>query len=145
MQKRSSGGCGSFLFLLFVVFLVLKLTGAVDWSWWWVLSPLWLPAALGLALLVVLSVTGVSIYKIVSRLLRGQRGQRGAQPGGTKTETLEGDVVEAGGSEIPTSAGEGRQTRALPAAGVTPEDAGGSAGGQAGGGPAGGRGGGGDG
>lgn len=28
---------------LFLVFLVLKLTGIINWSWWWVTSPLWLP------------------------------------------------------------------------------------------------------
>ena len=33
-------GCGTVLFL---IFLVLKLTGNVDWSWWWVTSPLWWP------------------------------------------------------------------------------------------------------
>lgn len=27
--------------LLFVVLLVLKLTGFIDWSWWWVTAPLW--------------------------------------------------------------------------------------------------------
>jgi len=26
---------------LFVVFLVLKLCGVIDWSWWWVTAPLW--------------------------------------------------------------------------------------------------------
>jgi len=26
---------------LFIVFLVLKLTGAIAWSWWWVTAPLW--------------------------------------------------------------------------------------------------------
>lgn len=31
--------------VLFVVFLVLKLTGNISWSWWWVTSPLWLPLA----------------------------------------------------------------------------------------------------
>ena len=30
----------------FVVFLVLKLTGLINWSWWWVTAPLWIPAAL---------------------------------------------------------------------------------------------------
>ena len=29
--------------LLFIVFLILKLTGNIDWSWWWVTSPLWIP------------------------------------------------------------------------------------------------------
>jgi membrane protein YdbS with pleckstrin-like domain len=28
--------------LLFVVFLVLKLTHTIDWSWWWVTAPLWI-------------------------------------------------------------------------------------------------------
>lgn len=28
---------------LFLVFLILKLTGIINWSWWWVTSPLWLP------------------------------------------------------------------------------------------------------
>ena len=26
---------------VFIVFLVLKLTGHIDWSWWWVTAPLW--------------------------------------------------------------------------------------------------------
>ena len=29
--------------LLTVVFIVLKLTNVIDWSWWWIFSPLWLP------------------------------------------------------------------------------------------------------
>ena len=28
---------------IFLVFLILKLTGVVNWSWFWVLSPLWIP------------------------------------------------------------------------------------------------------
>ncbi len=27
--------------VVFVVFLVLKLTHVIDWSWWWVTAPLW--------------------------------------------------------------------------------------------------------
>lgn len=30
-------------YLLFIVFLILKLTKTIDWSWWWVTSPLWIP------------------------------------------------------------------------------------------------------
>ena len=33
----------SFLSILFLVFLVLKLTNVIDWSWWWVTAPLWIP------------------------------------------------------------------------------------------------------
>lgn len=28
--------------LLLVAFVVLKLCGVIDWSWWWVLSPAWI-------------------------------------------------------------------------------------------------------
>lgn len=38
--------------LLTILFVGLKLTNCIDWSWWWVLSPLWIPYAL--VLLVVL-------------------------------------------------------------------------------------------
>jgi phosphoglycerol transferase MdoB-like AlkP superfamily enzyme len=39
-QQTASGGIG-LGGVLFVVFLVLKLTGHIDWSWWWVTAPLW--------------------------------------------------------------------------------------------------------
>jgi len=39
--------------LLLVAFIVLKLTGAIDWSWWWVLSPIWIPLALVVAVLIL--------------------------------------------------------------------------------------------
>lgn len=40
--SASSGGI-SFCGLLTVVFITMKLTNYIDWSWWWVLSPLWIP------------------------------------------------------------------------------------------------------
>lgn len=40
-------------FMLFLVFLVLKLTGVISWSWWWVTAPLWIPFGIVLAILVV--------------------------------------------------------------------------------------------
>jgi hypothetical protein len=47
---------------LFLVFLTLKLTNQIDWSWWWVTSPLWMPVAL-LVLVAVL----VMCYKAIVR------------------------------------------------------------------------------
>jgi hypothetical protein len=44
-SSSSSGGIG-FTGLLTIVFIVLKLTHYVDWSWWWVLSPIWIGACL---------------------------------------------------------------------------------------------------
>lgn len=38
--SSSSSGVG-FFGLLGVVFIVLKLTGYITWSWWWVTAPLW--------------------------------------------------------------------------------------------------------
>lgn len=39
-NNNSSDGIGLPV-LLFLIFLVLKLTGHIDWSWWWVTAPLW--------------------------------------------------------------------------------------------------------
>ena len=45
----------SFLSLLGILFIGLKLTGYIDWSWWWVLAPLWVVPAVGLAALVAIA------------------------------------------------------------------------------------------
>lgn len=39
--------------LLTVAFVVLKLTKVINWSWWWVLSPIWIQFALGFILLIM--------------------------------------------------------------------------------------------
>ena len=54
-SESSSGGIG-FCGLLTIVFIVLKLTKYIDWSWLWVFSPLWIPVALLLLILLVLLV-----------------------------------------------------------------------------------------
>lgn len=43
--------------VLFAMFLVCKLTGFVDWSWWFVFAPLWIPIALVAAICLVLRLT----------------------------------------------------------------------------------------
>jgi len=40
-SSSSSSGIG-FTSLLAIVFIALKLTGVINWSWWWVLAPLWI-------------------------------------------------------------------------------------------------------
>jgi hypothetical protein len=35
-----------FLGILTLIFITLKLTGHITWSWWWVLSPLWIPVSI---------------------------------------------------------------------------------------------------
>ena len=49
-SSSSSSGIG-FPGLLTVLFIGLKLTGNITWSWWWVLSPLWISALLAIAIL----------------------------------------------------------------------------------------------
>jgi hypothetical protein len=51
-KSSSSGGIG-FFGLLGILFIALKLTGVIDWSWWWVTAPLWGGLALALAIVVV--------------------------------------------------------------------------------------------
>jgi hypothetical protein len=51
-SNQSSGGLG-LGGVVFVVFLVLKLLDKIDWSWWWVTSPLWIPFALIFVTLIV--------------------------------------------------------------------------------------------
>ncbi len=58
-SSSSSGGIG-FTGLLTILFIYLKLTEKIDWSWWWVLSPIWIGfALLILILLIVLIVESV--------------------------------------------------------------------------------------
>lgn len=46
-------GGGLFSTLLLILFIGLKLTGQITWSWLWVLSPMWMPIVIVLVLLVV--------------------------------------------------------------------------------------------
>ena len=52
-EIKSNGGIG-FGGLLTIVFIVLKLLGVITWSWWWVLSPIWISFILALVIAVVL-------------------------------------------------------------------------------------------
>lgn len=46
--------------LLTVLFVALKLTGTITWSWWWVLSPIWI--SVGIWALVVLTAIAVIMW-----------------------------------------------------------------------------------
>lgn len=49
-NSNTSRGIG-FTGLLTIVFIVLKLIDKIDWSWWWVLSPIWISAGIGISIL----------------------------------------------------------------------------------------------
>lgn len=54
-MKEDRHGSIGFFDLLTLAFIVLKLTGFIHWSWWWVLSPAWIP----LLLIIVLEIIKV--------------------------------------------------------------------------------------
>jgi len=60
-SSSSSGGI-EFAGVLTIVFVVLKLLEKIDWSWWWVLSPIWIGACLLVVVLIVLLILAV-IFK----------------------------------------------------------------------------------
>jgi len=56
-QKMSNGNKAknlSWPSLLLVIFIILKLTKIIDWSWLWILSPLWIGVALGILFFIVI-------------------------------------------------------------------------------------------
>ena len=57
-MKETGIGLGG---ILFVVFFILKLTGYIDWSWWWVTAPLWIPFAIAMIFLVF--ILAVSVFR----------------------------------------------------------------------------------
>ena len=57
-SSTSTGGIG-FCGLLTIVFIVLKLTNFIAWSWWWVLSPLWIPFAIAMVLILIAGIIKV--------------------------------------------------------------------------------------
>ena len=52
--------------ILFIVFLILKLTNTIDWSWWWITAPLWIPVSIALVVLLISSVI-IGIISIIER------------------------------------------------------------------------------
>ncbi len=51
-KKTNNGGIG-FIGLLTIAFIVLKLTGVINWSWLWVLSPIWIMVALSILIILI--------------------------------------------------------------------------------------------
>ncbi len=63
----STGGIG-FFGMLTILFIGLKLAGFIDWSWVWVLAPIWIPLVLLVViLLVLLIIDKVSEYRFWHR------------------------------------------------------------------------------
>ncbi len=55
----SSGGISSGT--LTIVFLILKLCNVIDWSWWWVLSPLWISLGICIIFLIIVLIIALIV------------------------------------------------------------------------------------
>lgn len=59
-ENTTSSGIG-FWGLLTIVFIVLKLTNIISWSWWWILLPIWGPAFIIITISIGMLLLGASI------------------------------------------------------------------------------------
>lgn len=63
--QKYNVGCstGSLSSTVFIVFLVLKLCKVINWSWWWIISPIWISAGV-----YILTVTVIAIICTLCRV-----------------------------------------------------------------------------
>lgn len=62
MGKETTSGIG-FGGILFIVFLILKLTNVIAWSWWWVTAPLWITIALNILIIISIALFQFIIHR----------------------------------------------------------------------------------
>lgn len=63
-MKKNDGSSGLGLSsVLTIIFVVLKLVGVINWSWWWVLSPAWIGIGLWLIVVIIAAIC-VSKWKL---------------------------------------------------------------------------------
>ena len=56
--------------ILTIIFVVLRLTGVIHWSWWWVLAPLWIGAII---IGIMFATAGIGMFFIMRRLRKRLR------------------------------------------------------------------------
>ncbi len=61
-KSTSTGGIG-FTGALAIVFITLKLCGQITWSWWWVLSPIWISVSFAILVVIVVAVIAILASK----------------------------------------------------------------------------------
>ncbi|MBO5969967.1 MAG: hypothetical protein J6S14_15875 [Clostridia bacterium] len=71
MNNKSSSGLG-ICGVLTIIFVVLKLVGVISWSWWWVLSPLWIDLLLAVVLLVLYGIASAASERRRKRIRRNR-------------------------------------------------------------------------
>lgn len=80
-NATTSGGGGiGFAGALTLLFIGLKLGGVIDWSWWWVLSPIWISWGIMLLILVV-GLLFIGAAKVLESYDKKRRIRRAAERG----------------------------------------------------------------
>lgn len=54
---------------LLVLFVALKLCSVISWSWWWVLSPIWLPVVITIASPLILVAIALGIIAVCTPII----------------------------------------------------------------------------
>jgi glucan phosphoethanolaminetransferase (alkaline phosphatase superfamily) len=58
--------------IMFIVFLILKLAGLIDWSWWWVISPVLIPMGIYTLFIFFLLIFKFTYHFVTSRKNKNQ-------------------------------------------------------------------------
>ncbi|QXT26474.1 MAG: hypothetical protein HXK95_03585 [Candidatus Nanogingivalaceae bacterium] len=66
-NMSTNGGIG-FLGALTILFIALKLTNVIDWSWWWILSPIWIPIVAILGIIAIVAIVALFVKFIINEL-----------------------------------------------------------------------------
>ncbi len=66
-------GEGRILFTLLVTFIILKLANIINWSWWWVMSPLWIGLAVQISWLIIWIIQWIMIRLFFHMLAKIER------------------------------------------------------------------------
>ena len=71
-EKHSNSVGIGFWGILTIVFITLKLTKVIHWSWLWVMAPLWLPTALAIVILIIYLITlSIAKRRLMEKRKRG--------------------------------------------------------------------------
>ena len=66
MDNNNTSAASDFVGMLTIAFIVLKLLDKIDWSWWWVLSPIWI--IVGVAFL-------IAVFGAIGELTKKGKGE----------------------------------------------------------------------
>lgn len=74
MDKKSGSSGLGLASVLTIIFVVLKLVGVINWSWWWVLSPTLI--SIGLALIIIVIYIAWEIHNNKNYGLTSKKGKK---------------------------------------------------------------------